>query len=215
MSFHEIVSTGNSKSLSASIASFLDFIAFVPHWQDKARAYMETALQCPEVNRIELHGFHKRHFFYALYQATEHPNAEISHFSIELRDRDNSRIGALFGTWSWDGTCPTDALAAIEKVYGDKRWAVLSLISAVDENPYSDAPLMHGFHPIVAVFEPLGDGRLGIADIQPSLGPSWTPLTVMPLRAFVDAHRAYVAQIAELFKGMPMEPGEGQLIIML
>ena len=215
VSFHEIISTDSTKSLSASIASFLDFVAFVPHWRDKARAYLDTALQRPEVHRVELRGFRKRHFFYALYQATEHPNADLSEFSVELRDRDNNHVGALWGTWSWDGMCPADALAAIEEVYGDRRWAVLSLINAVDENWYSDAPLMHGFHPVVAVLEPVGDGQLSIIDIQPTLSPSWTPLTVRPLRAFAESHPAYVAQIAVLFNGVPKEPGEGQLFFLV
>lgn len=213
VSFQDTVSVENPKSLTTSLASFLEFIGFVPYWQRIADKFVRYAQGLPNVHIIDLRAFDKKHFFYALYQATVHANAELSHFSIELRDKNNQRIGGIVGMWSWDGTCPNDALAAIEQVYGDKRWARVSLLSAVDDKRYDVALEMHGLHPIVVFLQATTEEQIAVVDIQPDLAPNWTPIDVKPLRRFVETHPDYIAGIIAVFDGFPTEPGEGVLIV--
>ncbi len=122
----------------------------------------------------------------------------LSYFFIDVL-LDGDLLTRMTGTYRWDGvTCPEDALAAMETVFGSTRWATLSIGSAVDDRRYDAAMPLHGFHPDVEVFvseeDAIERGEVGIHD----------------LRAFVEANSAYAQQVSQLLERMGPLPTDPQ-----
>ena len=212
--FKETISRVNEKSWETTVKGFLHFVEHVPVWQEIARKFLGHIRETMDhVQTVELRSFRKKHFFYAIHQASVHPNATLSNLEIILRDGDGKVVGGMVGMWSWDGTCPSDALEAIQQVYGSPEWAIIALFSAVDHSHYQEAYELHGFYPTVVFLEAQIDGKLVIVDIQPSIAKGWSGPQDNPLQQLVNTHADYAAQVTSIFKDIPTEPGEGVQVI--
>jgi len=193
--YRTIVSPKITSSWRSAVDGFLAFIAFEPAWHAAAQQYL-SALDGQDV-RVELHAFDKKHFFYGVHQARAHTNADLGFFEIIVRV-DDQVFDGLYGHYAWDGeTRPTDAVAAIEAVYGNTTWATLSIWSAVDNNRYEAAIPMHGFAAVIdhvsAVDEPF----------------HFPPLFRNTLHDFVAANPDYcreVSETLELIGPLPTDP---------
>jgi hypothetical protein len=146
-SYRATVTPAVATSWKMAADAFLGFIAFEPVWHEAARAYLGR-LSGSDVS-VDLHAFDKKHLAYAIHQAQSHEQTMLGYFEIIVRAGDTVLKG-LHGYYTWDGeTCPTDARATINQVYGDVVWARLSMESAVDNGRYESANELHGFLPVV------------------------------------------------------------------
>jgi hypothetical protein len=175
--------------------AFLGFIAFEPVWHEAARAYLER-LSGSDVS-VDLHAFDKKHLAYAIHQAQSHKQTMLGYFEIIVRVGDTVLKG-LHGYYTWDGkTCPADARATINQVYGDVVWARLSMESAVDNGRYESANELHGFLPVVDWLHENG-----------SLHGSPPPFR-HSIQDFLTANPEYCRQVSDVLKQvgrLPTDP---------
>lgn len=144
--YQAVVTPAVASSWKLAVDGFLAFIAFEPAWHSAAAGYLATLTG--DVS-VELHAFDKKHLVYAIHQARVHEETSLGFFEIIVREEGDVQ-GGMHGHYVWDGrTCPSDAEAAIEAIYGDITWARMSIGSAVDQQRYEGALPLHGFIPVV------------------------------------------------------------------
>lgn len=194
-SYHQVATPGVAPSWAKACEGFLDFLAFEPLWEGAARRYL-ASLGEARVS-VELYAFDKKHLVYGIHQAQVHEDTMLGHFSIVVRS-DNSVIDGLLGYYAWDGkTCPVDAAATIDTIYGSGGWARLSFQSAVDEQRYEVANSLHGFSAVVRAL-----GEAGLTGQE-------RDRICFPLRDFVAEHPDYcrsVSEVLEAFGPLPTDP---------
>lgn len=183
-SYEATASPAVAPSWRLAVEGFLTFIAFEPEWREKAEAFLDAI---PHQYDVHLHAFDKKHLYYAIHQARAHPDAMLSYFDITVLAQ-GEFVTSMVGLYRWDGkTCPADARAAIETVYGDTHWAIRSLWSSVDKERYEGALPLHGFLPEVDVFvseDDLAERCIDLATVRP----------------FVDANPDYAAAISAILE---------------
>lgn len=173
-------------SWNAVTASFLKFISFEPLWREQAEVYLEQFKEA-DVS-VELIAFDVKHLVHAIFQAPFQNDALFSFFEIIVR-KDGDIVQGMCGQYTWDGeTCPPSADTLIHEIYGGVIHALIAIGSAVDENRYEQANVMHGFVPVL---DWIDENKL----VQRSL-----PAFRYSIRDFVTANPAYCAAISETFE---------------
>lgn len=193
-SYEVVVTPAVAPSWRRAVDGFLEFIDFEPTWRDRAETFLNH-LEGPV--SVRLYAFDKKHLFYAIHQAREHPPATLGFFEIMVSAEDVVLSGIL-GRYEWDGrTCPDDARSVIETIYCNSVWAVLSVGNAVDKNRYEEALPLHGFLPVVD--EIASAEELEVRGLPPRPG----------LREFVNANPSYAQQVSEVLESygrLPTDP---------
>lgn len=196
-SFRATVTPAVATSWTMAVDSFLTFIAFEPVWQQTARDYLAKLNGVRADISVELHAFDKKHLLYAIHQARSHDDAMHSYFEIILRSG-GVVFNGLHGYYTWDGaTCPADAEAVINQVYGTVGWARLAVQSAVDQRRYEAANSLHGFLPVIDWLDETGALNEGLPDVRHSL------------QDFVTVNAAYSEQVSvvlERIGELPTDP---------
>ena len=190
------------KSWEISTRRFLDYISFNETWRHEAEIYLNKI--CKEDKTIYFQALDKRNFFYSLYQATEHKNADLSSFTIYIKDENNTIERGITGTWSWNGkTCPRKVGVTMNRVYGSAFWCISSNFNAVDTQRYESAYDLHGFSP--AVFEISRK-----SDNQPLITPIYLAHQKMrDLHEFARKNKKYMKslhKIFNIFAAIPTDP---------
>jgi hypothetical protein len=181
-SFRVTVAPKYRPSWRTATASFLEFIGFDTAWVEQAKAFLDQIKE--DDLTVELHAFDKKHLVFAIHQACYHDEAMFSFFEIAVRKGDEIALG-ICGQYSWDGvTCPANAEAAIDEIYGGIMHARVAIQSAVDAGRYEHALTLHGF---VAVFDWIKDDRISHSSL---------PTKRYPLQAFVAANPAYSSDVS-------------------
>jgi hypothetical protein len=190
-SFEALTSAAVKPSFDIASSRFFEFISFEPAWVEAALQFIKT--WSGEDVQIAFHAYDKKHFFYAIHQARTHTNAALSCFAVLIQAGDEV-VAAMRGGYGWDGkTAKSDASSNIEKIYGSLSWAVVSMLSATDEQRYEDALAIHGFRPYVDIF----DSRGGWSESDPALRRT--------LQDFMGENEDYSAEVSEVFQafGIP------------
>lgn len=192
-SYEETATPALVPSWRLAVDGFLRFIDFEPIWRDQAESFLEAI---PAHYDVHMHAFDKKHFFYAIHQARAHSETMLSFFTITVTT-EGAFVTSMVGFYEWDGrTCPADARAAIESVYGSTIWAVLSTGSAVDDRRYEAALPLHGYTPQVDVF--VSEDDLDQRGFMLG-GP----------KNFVEANVAYARDVSEMLEShgpLPTDP---------
>jgi hypothetical protein len=182
-------------SWKAAVDAFLDFIRFEPVWRDQAEPFLEALEGRPF--DVQLHAFDKKHLFYAIHQARDHPDTMLGFFDIAVT-ADGLFLAGMVGRYEWDGhTQPANAREAMETIYGDTGWARLSIGSAVDRQRYEEALPLHGFTPIIDVY-------VSETDLEER-----GHLTGPGVRAFVEANPDYARDVSDILQAhgpLPTDP---------
>ncbi|MCU1752789.1 hypothetical protein [Pseudomonas sp. 6D_7.1_Bac1] len=148
---------------------------------------------------VQFGGFHMRHFYYAVHQAVEYPEAELSTFGVTITCGDDLHVNVV-GGWLWDGvTRPGNARANIEQTYGCVASLWVLLHSAVDQRRYDSVNSEHGFFPYVAV----EDRKAGSFKLYgPAEAPTHASLA-QGLKAFVTANPDYCHEVSQCLEPIP------------
>ena len=193
-SYEVTVTPAVAPSWRRAVEGFFEFISFEPTWRDQAETFLNALEGRVEVR---LHAFDKKHLFYAIHQAREHRDATLGFFEIVV-SAGGSFLAGMMGRYEWNGrTHLDDARTAIETVYGDTVWAVLSLSSAVDDKRYEAALPLHGFMPVVDVFQSAENLEAPGLPARPGI------------REFVDANPDYARKVSEVLENhgpLPTDP---------
>ncbi|MGB5777678.1 MAG: endonuclease NucS domain-containing protein [Allopontixanthobacter sediminis] len=194
-SYRATVTPAVAISWNLATDAFLEFIGFEPVWQQAARAFLEM-LSGSNVS-VELHAFDKKHLAYAIHQVQSHHETMLGYFEIVARAGETALSG-LHGYYTWDGkTCPTDAGATLDQIYGDVAWARLSMESAVDEARYERANELHGFLPVVDRLDETGMIHSGLPPFRHSL------------QDFLAANPGYCREVSDILQQigpLPTDP---------
>lgn len=208
--FDAKVSPRFAPSWNQAVAGFLEFISFDGTWAREAERYI-TEVSDPDLT-VRLCAFDNRHFFYAIHQALNHPDAELSTFEIVV-EKCGKMVEGLRGSWAWDGmTCPSNAGKSIERIYGSVSWAVLALFSAADNQRYELAYRIHGFCPVVDLLRKEIDGQFRTENIVRAKGRGET------LQDFVRRNGLYAQAVSEAlgqFGDIPTQPVVGGTVQIL
>ncbi|WP_426427396.1 endonuclease NucS domain-containing protein [Pseudomonas palmensis] len=193
--FSKASSKSTGKAWSYASEAFASFIGHTPFWLSM---YQQIASEIPDDATVEFEGYDMRHFYYAVHQGTEYPGAELSAFGLIIKNNDIHVT--VEGGWMWDGlTRPQNALANIEKTYGNlpSLWHMIG--SAVDQDRYESVYEEHGFFPYVFV------QNLHASEAV-LYGPDNSPTqldTPKKLQAFIAANPDYCAEVSECLKCFP------------
>lgn len=175
-----------------AVDSFLAFISFEPVWHIRAKAFLQNLRG--DV-RVDMHASDKRHLLYVLHQARYHKNSSYSRFTIAVYS-DGVLTSGLEGSYTWDGlTCPPDAEAAINEIYGSAVFAALNFYSAVIDRRYEQAIPLHGFKPVVDLFQ---NGTLSVG----------IPSKRLSTRDFALSNRSYTIRLSDALTRNAMLPSD-------
>jgi hypothetical protein len=162
--------------------AFADFLAFAPTWQEAVAALVERwdGTDCA----VALQARDGRHLMYAIWRALD--GRPVTHaFAEVVVFEDGKPVDGIRGGYSWDGvTCPSDPVETLKAVYGSEADATWAFGSAVDDNRYETALVLHGFQPFVARLE------------QEHWAVNEEAYPVRSIADFVEANPAYVAALA-------------------
>jgi len=194
--FEKLSSKSTGKSWDYASDAFEQFISNNAFW---VSMYKQVARDIPEDATVHFIGSNMRHFYYAVHQAIEYPEAELSAFAISISDENGLHVDVV-GGWLWDGvTYPANARANIEGTYGTTVALSLLLQSAVDQKNYDAVYRQHGFFPYVSVRHPdTGEYKLYGPDDAPTHGSESQRLS-----AFVKANPDYCAEVSACLEAVP------------
>jgi len=194
---HFTKTSGKSAGKAWDYASgaFEAFIGHTPFWLSM---YQQMASEISEDATVDFAGCDMRHFYYAVHQALEYEEAELSMFSISITGTDLHTVAV--GGWIWDGvTRPQNARANIERTYGSLAAFWGRLFSSVDQERYESVYKQHGFFPYVFVNNlVIKSSRL----YGPDDAPPHADMT-QGLKAFVTANPAYCEEVSQCLKPIP------------
>jgi len=194
--FSATSSKSTGKSWEYASQAFKEFIRGNDLWLAR---YVQGEQQIPVDAIVQFAGYHMRHFYYAIHQAVEYSEAELSTFAISIKD-DKSLDCTIFGGWLWDGRQrPTNARKNIERTYGSVAALTLLLYSAVDQDRYDHVYREHGFFPYVAVRSGKGND---IALYCEEDAPDDINLN-RGLKEFVAANPEYCNDVSECLMQVP------------
>lgn len=193
--FTKSSSKSTGKTWTYTSEAFASFIGHTPFWLSM---YQQIISEIPEDSTVEFEGYDMRHFYYAVHQGNEYPNAELSTFGLTIKS-DHIHV-TVEGGWMWDGiTRPQNALATIERTYGSLSGLWHMIGSAVDQDRYESVYEEHGFFPYVLV------QNLHVSEAV-LYGPDDSPThcdSSKKLRAFIAANPDYCAEISACLKSIP------------
>lgn len=193
--FTKISSKSAGKAWNYASNAFKTFIGHTPFWLSM---YQQIASEIPEEATVEFEGYDMRHFYYAVHQALEYENAELSTFSISITDTNLHTI--VIGGWIWDGvTKPQNARNNIELTYGSLPALWSLLFSSTDQARYESVYKQHGFFPYVFVNnKTIKSSKLYGPDDAPTHASM-----AQGLRAFVEANPIYCEEISQCLESIP------------
>jgi len=189
---HSFIGTASPQyrpSWTKTIDDFVEFLKGVPEWQLFVKKACSDLEHQPDL-KVTFSAFDKNHFFYALHQATEHPNVHLSRFHIHAKQGEHT-VYVAEGSWEWNGSRAFGkAKDEISKVFGSTIWAVLAAYSAVDERRYEAAYISHGFRPYIRILVSDGNGSGRWEDRLRAPGAS------LSFEQFVDRNSDYIAEVS-------------------